>query len=227
MTRRKSIPRTDPRWTRLKRDLKEFAPVALRLHGLLYAGRTPSDVADGLEQVRRVADAALKKLQRLNLAHTADQDIESEPFNWPLAQSLALGFALRRVRLGTVGDAEPVAGYPTEVLEALESLRDAAAEALMRERPQRGNATRRTTQQAQIAEAGAVFVGFYRRIFGAMPPKSDTGPAVDAMYDFLDMLQLTPGYGGGQTIPDPARVLRTAVERAQRDIDAIKKHEPE
>jgi hypothetical protein len=227
MTRRKSIPRTDPRWTRLKRDLQEFAPVALRLHDLPYADRTPSNVADGLEQVRKIADNALRSLRKLNLAHTAEQDIESKPFNWPLVQSLAQGLALRRVRLGMVGDAEPDAGYPTEVLEALASLRDAAAEALMLERPQRGNATRRTTQQAQIAGAGTVFVGFYRRIFGAMPPKSDSGPAVDAMYDFLDILQLTPGYGGGQTIPDPARVLRTAVERAQRDIDAIKKHEPE
>lgn len=199
----------DPRIVRLKQELAELAPDLLRFHRVPYADRTPSDAADAVRTVRRIASDALTALQKLNLAHTEGQDIETTPFNWPVVQALQTGAFVGRVKRGRAGpEAAPADAYPTEVLHALAELRDAADEALRLEAPGRGNAPTRTAEQALIDAAGKSFVLRYRQAFGRFPPLSAADPAVDALEQFLEQLHVPDR--------DAVGVLRRAVEKQKR-----------
>jgi len=72
--------------------------------------------------------------------------------------------------------------------------------------PKRGNAARRTSTQAYVERAAMAFVLRYRAIFGDWPPKSETGPSVEAMRTFLVHLGLKDD-------ADAAGVLKRAVSK--------------
>jgi hypothetical protein len=163
--------------------------------------------------VRRAATDALSALRKLKLEHTTAQDIETTPFNWPAVQSLQMGFAVRGTKQVTVGgDAAPAADYPTDVIRALADLRDAADEALLLEKPKRGNAPRRTAKQALIDAAGKAFVKHYQDAFGECPKISETGPAVVALEEFIEAL--------GLFNLDAAALLRRSVAKQKESIQA-------
>jgi L-fucose isomerase-like protein len=184
---------------RMRRFKQELAKRADHLRVLPYVGHTQSELAADLKKVKRAAREALKVVHPLQIVDNP------EPINFPLFQALLIGLNRSRAKKKL----PPMNGtdFPASAVSALIDLQEAAESALVTNGPRRGNATGRTEKQARIARAAMDFVLQYNAIFDDWPPKSSTGPCVDAMRDFLERL----GYKDEEA--DAADVLKRAVEK--------------
>jgi hypothetical protein len=183
---------------RMRRFEQEIEELARHLKGLPYVGYTQSELASDLKKVRDAADRALGALKPLRIVNGP------EACNFPLFQTLLLGLNHKRMEKGLplLSDTD----FPASVVNALIELQEAAETALMTNGPKRGNAARRTSTQAYVERAAMAFVLRYRAIFGDWPPKSETGPSVEAMRTFLVHLGLKDD-------ADAAGVLKRAVSK--------------
>jgi hypothetical protein len=201
MGNRRAAVAPDDRMRRFEQELEELAD-HLRL--LPYVDYTQSKLASDLKKVRHAADKALKVLKPLQIVDSPEAP------NFPLFHALLFGLNHLRAKRGLL----PIndSNFPASVVSALIELQEAAETALITNRPRRGNAPLRTPKQAHIERAAMAFVLRYEAIFGDWPPKSMSGPAFDAMRNFLERL----GYREDEDEVNVAGVLRRAVDREER-----------
>lgn len=205
MGNRRAPAAQDDRMRRFEDDLKELAN---HLRVLPYVDHTQSELAADLEKVKRAAREALKVLQPLQIVDNP------EPINFPLFQALLIGLnrSRKKKKLPPMNGTD----FPASAVSALRELQEAAESALVTNGPRRGNAPGRTAKKAHIERAAMAFVLRYNAIFGAWPPKSSTGPAIDAMTTFLANIGFSANI-------DAAGALRRAVEKerkAERELEA-------
>ena len=200
MSKRRAVKLPDDRMSRFEQELEETAN---HLKTLPYADYTQSELASDLNKVQRAAYEALKALQPLQIVNSPEAP------NFPLFNTLLFGLNRRRFAKGLL----PLNGtdFPASVVSALIELKEAAETALVTNGPRRGNAPRRTARQAYIERAAMIFVSRYHAIFERWPPKSTSGPCVNAMARFLERLGVNPDV-------DAAGVLRRAID-AEREAE--------
>ncbi len=194
-------------------DLDGLAKSFRSLREVEHHNELRKNLRKALRRVYSATARALKALEPLDLRHAPRQDLEQKPFNWPVVQSLQMGFSTCFVkqRRRPPDGIELPENYPSGVIEELKRLRDAADRALELEGSKRGNDTRRASRQKWLNMIGKNFVSRYRNRFGVLPPVSSTGPAVDSLQRLLDDV-------GFLSPVDSATLLRRAVEGARRDF---------
>lgn len=193
---------------------EEFAAQMLNMAGatamsrkLRYHDTTPAKLHRQLDEIDKALTRALQLLISLNLKHREGQDLETEPFNWPVVQELAAGRVTHELLVRRVAppDLHEIPAYPTQLLTDLEQLRDVARECARRRKPGRGQSTERLVDSRDAARLGRNFVFRFRATYGEMPPMSSSGPVVDLLQRMLDV--------AGLDAHDAARLLQTAIER--------------
>lgn len=167
-----------------------------------YGQSTPSDVVADLEKIDRALTGTLQVLLPLSLRHRDGQDLETEPFNWPLVTALQMGRWTNEIMRSKVVD---VPAYPTGVIDELIAMRDAARSVVARMKPKRGNSSSRNARTALIDAVAKNFVFRYRRRFCQMPPITRTGWVVDLLSEALAL--------AGVDDVDAADALRRAIEK--------------
>lgn len=186
-------------------EMLELARLLIVDFSLEGADATPADLCKDLRKLDTSLTRMLQTLQGLRLEHKPGQDIESEPYNWKLAQTLDHWGSMARFEARRK-DAEPLEpAYPTALVRQLEELRNTVRIALKFEKPQKGNAAHRTVQAARREKVGKNFVFRYRCRFREMPPMSKTGWEVELLQEMLRQV--------GADGVDAADVLRRAIER--------------
>jgi hypothetical protein len=200
MSDRRAEAAPDDRMRRFEQEVEELAS---HFMAQPYVDRTQGELAADLRKVRGVARKALEVLRTLQIVDSPDAP------NFPLLYALLFGVNRRRAENGQ----PPLNGtdFPDSVVRALIQLQDAAETALVTNGPRRGNAPRRTRTQALVERAAEAFVLRYHTIFERWPPKSTSGPCVDAMARFLERLGVNPDV-------DAAGVLRRAID-AEREAE--------
>jgi hypothetical protein len=211
MGNRRAAVAPDDRMQRFEQELEELAN---HLKVLPYVDHTQSELASDLKKVRHAAAGTLDVLRQLQIADS------SEAPNFPLFHALLFGLNRRREKKGL----PPLNGsdFPALAVSALIELQEAAETALITDGPRRGNAARRTKNQAHKERAAMAFVLRYHAIFGDWPPKSNEGPCVDAMRRFLARI-------GFNEAVDAAGVLTRAIkeeEKAERERKAFGDAQP-
>ena len=195
-------------WKEFEREIFESSQGLGRFQTMPFADSTPSDIRAGLELIDKSITTALQLLRSLDLVHRDKQDLETQPYNWPVAQALqhSRGYLEWERTKGATPDpelADPT--YPSKLLADMAQLRDVARRAADSIKVTRGNSGRRTARAARILEVGNHVVFSYRSKFGTMPPISKTGRVVDLMEAAL--------HAAGIEDVDAAVVLRSAIER--------------
>ena len=172
-----------------------------------FASMTPKQITASLGRIDKALTSALQVLLPLQLQYREGQDLETEPFNWPIVQELSGSrITLEIMRRRGVPEASfEVPTYPTKLINDLIEMRDAARHAADTTKPSRGNSAKRNPRPARIDVMGRNFVFQYRAWFGYMPPITKTGWVVELLAAALDR--------AGVTGADAADVLRRAIER--------------
>jgi hypothetical protein len=200
MSDRRAEAAPDDRMRRFEQEVEELASLFMAQP---YANYTQSQLASDLKRVQGAARKALEVLRSLHIVDSPDAP------NFPLFFTLLFGLNRHRAKNGQ----PPLYGtdFPSSVVSALIQLQEAAETALVTNGPRPGNASRRTPEQALVERAAMAFVLRYHTIFERWPPKSTSGPCVDAMERFLERLGASPDV-------DAAGVLRRAID-AQREAE--------
>lgn len=177
--------------------------------------QTPTQLALDLHRIDKALTVALQILVPLHLRHKVGQDLEVEPFNWPLVTELSGGRMTAEILRGKGPPAHDFVqpSYPTKLIDDMIELRDAARHACKAVAPKRGNSSKRTARTALIDEVARNFVFHYRAHFGNLPPISQTGWAVDLLAAMLKL--------AGVAEADAAVARRRGVER-----DPMRSHLP-
>lgn len=183
-----------------------LAQSVARAESVEYAERTPTQIAGELRTVDRALTVALRALLPLGLEHEAGQDLETRAFNWPLVQSLQHWRSVAGASGGPFDATADDPAYPTKLLRELMGLRDAAREALEREKPPRGNSAARNPVTRRADIIGRNFVWRYAQRFGKLPPVSKTGWVVELMGTALAL-------AGVPETTSPDDVLRRSIKR--------------
>jgi hypothetical protein len=195
-------------------ETEAFKQFILRIADAIRAGNSidygfvsQAELNRQLIQIDHALTRCLQVLISLDLAHRDGQDLETEPFNFPLVSELAGARTSAEIfrRHGPPDKDFERSCYPTVLLREMVELRDAARAAAIGTKPQRGNATKRTQISAITQEVGMNFVFQFRSRFGHMPPISKTGWIVDLLAEAL-RISGAPGI-------DAADVLRRSIER--------------
>lgn len=190
------------KWTDFEKEVLESARFIRTVQSVDFADSTPAVLFKELSKIDKGVTKLLQVLLPLKLCHRMNQNLEVEPFNWPLVQSLQT-FGPWPQASSAQAD---VPGYPTALIESLIELRDTARRASRVEKPGRGNSKRRNERTHRIDIVSKNFVRLYRGRFNKMPPISKSGRVVDLVQRALE----TAGVEGA----DAAEVLRSGVERA-------------
>jgi hypothetical protein len=191
------------KWPEFEAGVLASARVIRQGQSVKYADSTPAVVYKELRKIDKGVTKLLQVLQPLNLCHRTNQDLEVEPFNWPLVLSLQ-AFAPWPPARSVLANGPD---YPTALIESLVELRDTARRAMQAEKPGRGNSSRRTERTHRIDAVSKNFVRLYRSQFNKMPPISKSGQVVDLMQRALEE--------AGVEDADAAEVLRSGVKRAR------------
>lgn len=194
-------------WGELQAFMRNVAEAYKALRQDRYHMRTRTHLHQDLRRVERAVQSLLQALIPLELEHREGQDVEVEPFNWPLKQALAGSRTtleiLRRKGLPEAGFEDVT--YPTKLVADLRELREAARHAAREVKPSRGQSRDRNPDARDAANIAGDLVFRYRATFGVMPPISSTGRLVDLLDDTLSAIGLADF--------EAARVLRAAIER--------------
>ncbi len=171
---------TDEKCAEFERQIFEIAEIFAGCKKYEGDFRPPHAIINDLKIVDKALTAALQKLVSLKLKHQEGQDISKFPFNWPVVQSLS------HARLANIvlrGDPIPehIPTYPTELIQEIRELRDAARKAIQLEKPKRGNSALRNPTSARQAGLAKNFVFCFRCCFCYMPPISKSGWVVDLL----------------------------------------------
>jgi hypothetical protein len=194
------------KWPDFEAEVLESARLIRRTQSVKYAKSTPAVVYKELRKIDIGVTKLLQVLLPLDLCHRTNQDLEVEPFNWPLVQSLQAFGPCPPARSALVNDPD----YPTALIESLVELRDRASRAMQAEKPGRGNSSRRSERTHRIEMVSKNFVRLYRGQFNMMPPVSKSGRVVDLIQRALEV--------AGVEDADAAEVLRSGVERARSSL---------
>ena len=195
------------RKTQFVESVYQLADAFKVLGSVQYADATPSDLHCQLQRIDVALTKALQELLSLDVRHRERQDLASEPFNWPLVQALQrrqIATEIRQLKGHLAPDFLPPA-YPTELIDEMESLRDAARSEAAYLKPKPGNSASRNARAAALAKLGKKFVFQYKIWFRRMPPISKSGWVVDVMREAL--------LRAGLEDADAADVLRRAIEK--------------
>lgn len=193
----------DADWLAFQDEILDIASVFVEIKKLKYAEVNPSNIVRQLKAIDRALTAALQTLGGLELEHQEGQDISVKPFNWPVVQSLGVGRFV--VRVQTCKPPLEIPAYPTDVIESLRELRDAARKATEIKNPKRGNSAHRNPVSKRRAALAKNFVFKYRSRFGHMPPMSKTGHVVELLQKMLNA-------AGEGDDADAGALLRQAIE---------------
>jgi hypothetical protein len=191
------------KWTEFEAEVLESARLIRTAQSVKYAESTPAVLFNELSRIDKGVTKLLRVLQPLDLCHRTNQDLEVEPFNWPLIQSLQAFGPWPPARSALANDP----AYPTALIESLVELRDRASRAMQAEKPPRGNSSRRSERTHRIDMVSKNFVRLYRGQFNKMPPISKSGREVDLIQRALEV--------AGVEDADAAEVLRSGVKRAR------------
>lgn len=192
-------------WSDFEGEVLDMARFIRGVQSVPYANSTPSDVCRDLTRIDKAISTVLQVLVPLDLCHKDGQDLATEPYNWPVVQSLQ---TFRYHALPPEpANSDPT--FPTALIRQLTELRDAARLAAKLERPKRGNSSRIAERTYRIHMVGKNFVLDYRAKFGEMPPMSSTGREVALLQRALE--------AAGLEQVDASDVLRRSIEQCKRD----------
>lgn len=204
-------------WDEFERQMLTQASVTATSRKVKYHDTTPARLHRQLAAMDKALTKALQVLLSLDLKHRPGQDLETDPFNWPVVQELATGRWIHELSVRKVSSSEyqEVDAYPTQFLTDLEQLRDVARRCAEQCKPRRGQSTERSADSRDAARLARNFVFSFRANYGEMPPMSSSGPVVDLLQKLLDV--------AGLCRYDAARLLQTAIERDKvgRDLVSI------
>ena len=171
-------------WKEFEREILESSQVLGRSHSVPFADSTPSKIRADLKLIDKSITTALQLLLSLDLVHRDKQDLETQPYNWPVAQDLQVWRGLldgERIKGIGPDPQSDDATYPSKLLGDMARLRDVARRAAESIKVPPGNSSRRTAREARILEVGNHVVFSFRSKFGTMPPISKAGRIVDLM----------------------------------------------
>lgn len=196
---------TTDQWDAFEREVMEMAGAIRQAQTVKYADALPADVARDLDVIDKALTTALQVLGRLDMEHESSQDLISRPYNHPVVMALWHGQAVDRSIHGKPIDfARPGSDrYPTDVIDAMRGMRDAARRAADMTRPKRGNSSDRQESSRRASWVGRNFVRLHWQTFGEWPPISKTGRVVDLLGKALET--------AGAPDSEPDGVLRRAV----------------
>ena len=185
----------------------ELGQIWKRQSAIPFAYSLPADTYSDLARLDRRLTSLMQTLLHLKLTHSDKQDIESQPFNWPLVKAIAAErMSIEFFRCDGLPESDAVeATYPSRLISELQDFRDAVRLAKKSVKPKRGNDPTRSVKTQRIAEVAKNFVFRYRAQFGHMPPISKTGWVVELLSRVLN--------AAGIDDVDASDVLRRYVER--------------
>lgn len=185
----------------------EFGQFWKRLSAIPFAHSLPAGTYLDLARLDKRLTSLLQTLLPLQLMHREEQDLESQPYNWPLAQRIAIErILIEGLRCGGLPEPDAVENtYPTRLISELQDFRDAVRQAMKTAKPNRGNDPARSVKTQRISAVARNFVTRYKSQFGRMPPISKTGWVVELLSRVLN--------AAGIDDVDASDVLRRYVER--------------
>lgn len=185
----------------------ELGQIWKRLSTVPYVNSLPADIYSNLARLDKRLTSLMQTLLPLRLTHSDNQDIELQPFNWPLVQRIAAErMSIEILRCEGLPESGAVeATYPSRLISELQDFRHAVRLAMKSVKPKRGNDPTRSVKTQRIDEVATNFVLRYRAQFGHMPPISKTGWIVELLSRVLN--------AAGIDDVDASDVLRRYVER--------------